>query len=753
MASSPFIHCCLDASHRNESEESHCEAKAKDLAQASGHADKGQSPPQPEVMSQPEPDYSQPYSQWREEAEADWVNWDWPPHPNWRPSPHHRGYWDKSSPYYKYNNFTQDDPYQSGEERQEQPSLVRTPSQVSISTVGPSASLVAAQLQRCSTPEQTCLSPRFDESASSPTESELVGQAREERLKAQEMLSEAQLLLDAAKAVAGKNGESDKTNQINAKEKEMQDLKEARENIRALENKFDELRSVHKAAKEDMEQDLKRAGKLLVSFTPEQQKYAWTHDIAIASAHRCEAIINKAVETRVQKYDAKRELENASMQLGDIESAIQNQEVEETLRNAEDTQVVDAEIAKQEEKKQADEAAARKAEDMKKAEEAERQRAEAAKREEEERQAKEKRKAEETKKAEEEEEEAERQRAEAPKQKEQERQAKEAAARKAEEIKEAEEGESRRRAEAAKREEEERQAKEKRKAEEMKKAEEAERQRAEAPKQEEQERQAKEAAASKAEEVKKAEEGEAAKREEEERQAKEKRKAEEMKKAEEAKRQRAEAPKQEEQERQAKEAAARKAEETKKAEEGEAAKREEEERQAKEKRKAEEMKKAEEAKRQRAEAPKQEEQERQAKEAGARKAEEMKKAAKREEEKAKAAKQEESKKAKEAAVKEPKTIQEDNEKQSAEAMMKKAQQMMKEAENIMKNRATGGKEPNPTPKDANNGKVDVEVETPEEKKKREDKEKRKAEHHVRYMRYYRNIRSGGPTLGGCVSAP
>ena len=625
---------------------------------ASGHAEKSQSQAEPGVSSPPNSDYVQPYSQWREESEGEWKNWDWPPR-NWRPSPHHRAYWDESSPYYQYNHYDWSKHDEVEPDSLERPSLVRTPSTVSVSSIGPSASLVAAQLQRCSTPEQTCLSPRFDEAG--PTESELMMEkAKEERLKAQEMLSEAQLLLTAAKAVTMKKAESNETNEDKTKEKENDELEQAREKVRALGNKFDESRLLHQAAKINMEKDLKRAAQLEASFTNEQQKYAWTYDISVASAHQCEGMINKAAATREQKYHAKRELENASMRLGDMESAMaaQTQEVEETLKDAEGTQVVDANNGKQDEEKHANEAATRNLEELQK----------------------------------EEEEEAERQRAEAAKREEEERQAKEAAARKAEEIKKAEEEEAeRQRAEGAKREEEERQAKEDaaRKAEEIKKAGEDDKQKAEVAK-EEDDKQAKEAAA---------------------------RKAEEIKKAEEAERQRAEAAKREEEERQAKEAAARKAEDLEKA-------------------RQEEKQKAEVAK---------QEQEKQA--AATKKVQELEKA-RAEKQKAQVSKEDE-KKTKETVTMETNTSA-DKEKQAAAAMIKKAEQMMKEAEDITKNRDKGGNGPKDVT--AKNGELQVPAETPEEKKKREEKEKKKAEHHARYMRYYRNIRRGGPTLGGCVRA-
>lgn len=49
--------------------------------------------------------YTGGYSQWREyENEDAWDMWDWPPY-GWRPSAHHRSYWDSSSNYYRFNDY------------------------------------------------------------------------------------------------------------------------------------------------------------------------------------------------------------------------------------------------------------------------------------------------------------------------------------------------------------------------------------------------------------------------------------------------------------------------------------------------------------------------------------------------------------------------------------------------------------------------------------------------------------------------
>ena len=47
--------------------------------------------------------YTGGVSQWREEAEDRWCEWDWPPH-GWQPSSWHDAYWNTASPWYKYNH-------------------------------------------------------------------------------------------------------------------------------------------------------------------------------------------------------------------------------------------------------------------------------------------------------------------------------------------------------------------------------------------------------------------------------------------------------------------------------------------------------------------------------------------------------------------------------------------------------------------------------------------------------------------------
>ena len=53
--------------------------------------------------------YTGGWSQWRDDAtEADWDRWDWPP-ANWRPSSHHRSFWDSTSKYHAFCNYEWDE--------------------------------------------------------------------------------------------------------------------------------------------------------------------------------------------------------------------------------------------------------------------------------------------------------------------------------------------------------------------------------------------------------------------------------------------------------------------------------------------------------------------------------------------------------------------------------------------------------------------------------------------------------------------
>ena len=65
------------------------------------------------------------WSQWRNYQEDLWGQWDWPPK-GWRPEPHHRAYWDKSSPYYRYNTYDWDQ--QNGEKWDSPEQVSSTPS-------------------------------------------------------------------------------------------------------------------------------------------------------------------------------------------------------------------------------------------------------------------------------------------------------------------------------------------------------------------------------------------------------------------------------------------------------------------------------------------------------------------------------------------------------------------------------------------------------------------------------------------------
>ena len=80
--------------------------------------------------------YSGGVSQWREDDEANWDNYDWPPC-NWRPYSWQNASWDRSSAYYQYND------YDWNHEKQKKTSAPVTPAKVQ-----PEASPTSTDLSR-----------------------------------------------------------------------------------------------------------------------------------------------------------------------------------------------------------------------------------------------------------------------------------------------------------------------------------------------------------------------------------------------------------------------------------------------------------------------------------------------------------------------------------------------------------------------------------------------------------------------------
>ena len=105
------------------------------------------------------------YSQWREECEHRWSEWQWPPS-GWRPSWWQRAYWDQESEYYKYNEHSDafTTPPKTSPETVTGSQFSRSPSDVSVSAV-------KGQLARCNTGElRVDLETRMDEGGAKEAE-------------------------------------------------------------------------------------------------------------------------------------------------------------------------------------------------------------------------------------------------------------------------------------------------------------------------------------------------------------------------------------------------------------------------------------------------------------------------------------------------------------------------------------------------------------------------------------------------------
>ena len=162
-------------------------------------------------------------SQWRQQAESMWPLWNWPPE-GWRPDSSHEAYHDPRSPYHRFKDFDWDAYSQRvGNPHRElqspgafnSPRISRTHSDLSEMTttsVGPSASFVAEQLQRCKTGELSLLASSTVPATDS---SSVLSQALAEQAKAKEMLLRAQEMMEKANA-----GEVEKLTEENARLKE-----------------------------------------------------------------------------------------------------------------------------------------------------------------------------------------------------------------------------------------------------------------------------------------------------------------------------------------------------------------------------------------------------------------------------------------------------------------------------------------------------------------------------------------------------
>jgi hypothetical protein len=151
-------------------------------------------------------------SQWRQEAEDQWENWRWPP-VGWKPSKGQHAYHDESSSYYRFNTYDWDaynkrirfqlahgdgEPTTSPGSRtgSETPStsLDRKSSHVSdVATIGPSASLLAAQLARSTTGDMSLLE-KFDQVAAEESPENVMKIALQEKARAEEMMKKAKNL-------------------------------------------------------------------------------------------------------------------------------------------------------------------------------------------------------------------------------------------------------------------------------------------------------------------------------------------------------------------------------------------------------------------------------------------------------------------------------------------------------------------------------------------------------------------------------
>ena len=151
-------------------------------------------------------------SQWRQEAEDQWENWRWPP-VGWKPSKGQHAYHDESSSYYRFNTYDWDaynkrirfqlahgdgEPTTSPGSRtgSETPStsLDRKSSHVNdVSTIGPSASLLAAQLARSTTGDMSLLE-KFDQVAAEESPENVMKIALQEKARAEEMMKKAKNL-------------------------------------------------------------------------------------------------------------------------------------------------------------------------------------------------------------------------------------------------------------------------------------------------------------------------------------------------------------------------------------------------------------------------------------------------------------------------------------------------------------------------------------------------------------------------------
>ena len=208
-------------------------------------------------------------SQWRQEAEDQWDNWRWPP-VGWKPSQGQRAYHDESSDYYRFNNYDWDgyekrlqqgrgdggEPTTSPGSTSETPStsLDRRSSLLSeVSTVGPSASLLAAQFSRSRTGDMSLLE-KFDQVAAEETPENVMKIALQEKARAEELMKKAQDLVQKATAAEEekKKQDAEKNEALRIAEEEKKKA-EAEAQKEAAEKQAEALRLEEEKKKQDAE--------------------------------------------------------------------------------------------------------------------------------------------------------------------------------------------------------------------------------------------------------------------------------------------------------------------------------------------------------------------------------------------------------------------------------------------------------------------------------------------------------------------
>lgn len=144
-------------------------------------------------------------SQWREECEDRWSQWQWPP-AGWRPQSWHRASWDEGSQYYKYNcegtpkEVATPHSWAPETEKGQDSAISRSGSDVSVV-------LMAEQLNRCNTGDvRLDLSPQLEDAKREEEAQE--GPTLQERMAEKgEKLKEDQVAAAAQAAEAKKSGD------------------------------------------------------------------------------------------------------------------------------------------------------------------------------------------------------------------------------------------------------------------------------------------------------------------------------------------------------------------------------------------------------------------------------------------------------------------------------------------------------------------------------------------------------------------